>query len=62
MLHTLAARVVLMVMDNGISIQEATTWVLRKMPKGLREYYETCVAYEAALELYDDAILLTEEV
>lgn len=40
MLHSLAARALLMVMDYGVSIYEAIAWLTRKMPAGLKKYYK----------------------
>lgn len=39
MLHTLAARALLMVTDYNISIFEAVEWLTRRMPAGLKNYY-----------------------
>lgn len=40
MLHSLAARVLLMVEDYGIPLGQAIEWVTRKFYPGLKQYYQ----------------------
>jgi hypothetical protein len=61
MLYTLAAKVVIMVMDQGLTVLEAVTLVVGNMPSGLAAYHYHRVVQVASLEL-EGAILLTEVV
>jgi hypothetical protein len=40
MLHSLAARAILMVQDYKISLTQAIEWVTRKFRPGLKQYYK----------------------
>lgn len=39
MVYTLTARVYSMIINHDVQLEDACGWVLRNMPKGLKEYY-----------------------
>jgi hypothetical protein len=48
MLHTLTARVFLMVMDHQVLVADAVAWVTRRLPGNMRAYYTRRVTAEFA--------------
>jgi hypothetical protein len=40
MLYVLTARVYNMVINHDVELEDACSWILRNMPKGLQAYYE----------------------
>lgn len=50
-MHKLTARVYLMVFDHGLTLKEATEWVVRNMPVGLRGYYRSLITRTMVTEV-----------